>query len=186
MDDRDATGPDSDERELFEEAMRDVQPLPADAAPVRPPRRAAGKRAAPARVAGDARFEVEIAGERVRGRVPGFDLRQVRRLEAGEPPPELTVDLHGFPQAEARGTLRDCVRRARHAGHRTVRVIHGRGLGSEAGPVLKTALPHWLAEAPLGGWILAFASAPPPLGGTGATLVLLRKPKHRPAGRRAR
>lgn len=176
MDERDGSGdPTERERDLFEQAMRDVQPLGegSDTPPVRRPHRTRRPGTAGPAPQG-ARFEVEVLGERLRGHRPGFDPRQLRRLERGEPPPELTVDLHGFPSAEARGVLRDALRRARRAGASTVRVIHGRGLRSEAGPVLKTALPSWLAEPPLGAWILAFASAPPQLGGTGATLVLLR------------
>lgn len=180
MDDRDGSRKGKgDERKLFEDAMRDVQPL-ADR-PAHPPRRRSRRPArssrADGRIARDARFEVEVTGERLRGRVPGFDLRQVGRLERGELAPELTVDLHGFPRLEARGALRDAFRRARRGGLRSVRVIHGRGLRSPAGPVLKTELPRWLAEPPLGAWVLAFASAPPSLGGPGATLVLLRTRK---------
>ena len=59
-------------------------------------------------------------------------------------------------------------------------VIHGRGLHSDAGPTLKAALPGWLAEPPHGASVLAFESAGPGRGGTGATYVLLRPP--RPAG----
>lgn len=183
MDDRDTNREGrTEERDLFEEAMREVQPLPDRTGSGVPPprRRPIRRRPGATRVPRDARFDVEVTGERLRGRIPGFDLRQVRRLEAGELPPEISVDLHGFPRVEARGALRDAFRQARRAGFRTVQVIHGRGLGSEAGPVLKAALPGWLAEPPLGTWILAFASAPPPLGGPGATLVLLRKP--RPGG----
>ena len=155
--------------------MDGVQPL-ADR-PALPPRQHPARRRpalAASRPPGPARFEIEEAGERVEGRLPGFDPREARRLARGEIAPELTVDLHGFPEAEARGALRDALRRARRAGLRAVRVIHGRGLRSPGGPVLKTALPRWLAEPPLGSWVLAFASAPPEQGGTGATLVLLR------------
>jgi DNA-nicking Smr family endonuclease len=56
-----------------------------------------------------------------------------------------------------------------------VLVVHGRGLHSPGAPVLKHALPGWLAEPPLGQRVLAFASATPPHGGTGATFVLLRR-----------
>lgn len=163
------------DRDLFEEAMEGVQPL-ADR-PATPPRAHPARRR-PVRGAGrpsaSARFEIEEDGERIEGRLPGFDHRETRRLARGEIAAELTVDLHGFPEAEARGALRDALRRARRANLRVVRVIHGRGLRSPGGPVLKTALPRWLAEPPLGSWVLSFASAPPEQGGTGATLVLLR------------
>ncbi|MFQ5418592.1 MAG: Smr/MutS family protein, partial [Myxococcota bacterium] len=58
---------------------------------------------------------------------------------------------------------------------RCVLVIHGRGRGSADGPVLKSALPGWLALPPLGASVMAFASAPPGDGGAGATVVLLRR-----------
>jgi DNA-nicking Smr family endonuclease len=170
-------GGETGDRDLFEEAMEGVQPLadrPAAPPRARPARRRPVRGAAPPAPA--ARFEIEEDGERVEGRLPGFDRREARRLARGEIAAELIVDLHGFPEAEARGALQDALRRARRAGLRAVRVIHGRGLRSPAGPVLKAALPGWLAEPPLGAWVLAFASAPPDQGGTGATLVLLRTP----------
>jgi DNA-nicking Smr family endonuclease len=176
MDDGDRNPDRSDEeRSLFEAAMRDVQPIerPPPLPARRLPRPARRPRTDP-RIARGARFEVEVTGERLRGRLPGFDLRQIGHLERGDLPPELTVDLHGFSRVEARSALRDALRQARRTGLRSVRVIHGRGLRSDAGPVLKTALPGWLAEPPLDAWVLAFASAPPHLGGPGATLVLLR------------
>lgn len=163
-------------RELFEEAMRDVTPIePRPPAPaVRKPAR---RRSGPVRrrPATPARFEIEELGERMEGHVAGFDRRRLARLKAGRIPPEATVDLHGLLQEEARLAVREAMRDARGAGLRTILVIHGRGLHSPEGPVLKTALPAWLAEPPVGGWVLAFASAPPDLGGPGATLVLLRK-----------
>jgi DNA-nicking Smr family endonuclease len=164
-------------RDLFEEAMRDVQPI--ESRPVAPPphqprraKRPTGDRTPPLR---PTRFEIEELGERIEGRVPGFDLRRLVQLKRGEIAPEATVDLHGALEADARLAVRDALRDARAAGIRCLLVIHGRGLHSPDGPVLKKALPLWLAEPPVGAWILAFASAPPSLGGPGATLVLLRK-----------
>jgi len=61
-----------------------------------------------------------------------------------------------------------------------VLVVHGRGNRSESGPVLREALPVWLAEEPHAGAVLAFAAAEDRRGG--ATYVLLRR--DRPAGRR--
>ena len=56
-------------------------------------------------------------------------------------------------------------------------VIHGRGLNSgPEGPVLVRATRDWLTQGPLRKHVLAFASAPPERGGTGAMLVLLRRP----------
>ena len=57
-------------------------------------------------------------------------------------------------------------------------VIHGRGLKSSQGPVLKELLVRWLTTGSLSHLVLAFASARPCDGGTGALYVLLkRRPK---------
>ena len=53
-------------------------------------------------------------------------------------------------------------------------MIHGKGNRSEAGPVLKDALPVWLGEPALAPFVQAFASATGGDGGVGATYVLLK------------
>jgi len=55
-----------------------------------------------------------------------------------------------------------------------VKIIHGKGLRSRAqGPVLKRLVDGLLRRR---GDVLAFASAPAAEGGTGAVIVLLRRP----------
>jgi len=120
------------------------------------------------------RFEVEERGEALSGRAPGVDRRELRRLRRGEWPVEARVDLHGLGAAEAERLLRERALAAHEAGARCVLAIHGRGLHSSEGAVLKAALPGWLAKPPLGPRVLAFASAAPRDGGPGATYVLLR------------
>ena len=54
---------------------------------------------------------------------------------------------------------------------RGVRIVHGKGLGSgPRGPVLKGAVNVWLRNSAA---VLAFSSARPVDGGTGALYVLL-------------
>jgi len=54
-----------------------------------------------------------------------------------------------------------------------VKIIHGKGLRSRApGPVLKRLVDGMLRRR---GDVLAFASAAPASGGTGAVVVLLRQ-----------
>ena len=127
-------------------------------------------------------FEVTLSGERLEGRAPGVDRATLRRLRRGEVAVESTLDLHGCDRAGARTALREHLLAAAGAGQRCALVIHGRGRGSESGPVLKQALPNWLAEAPLGAWVMAFTSATPEAGGSGATYVLLRRRGVRNAG----
>ena len=54
-----------------------------------------------------------------------------------------------------------------------MRIIHGKGLRTaEGGSVLKALVDRVLRQR---ADVLAFASAPPAMGGTGAVLVLLAK-----------
>lgn len=125
------------------------------------------------------RFALRREGERLEGIAPGIDRRHLDRLKRGETPPESELDLHGLDRRDARFALRAALREAHAEGQRCVRIVHGRGLHSDLGPVLKESLVGWLAEPPLGALILAFASAPARDGGPGATYVLLRRKRER-------
>jgi DNA-nicking Smr family endonuclease len=59
---------------------------------------------------------------------------------------------------------------ARGGFHPCVRIVHGKGLRSEGAPVLKQIVDRVLRQR---GDVIAFASAPPAQGGSGAVLVLL-------------
>jgi DNA-nicking Smr family endonuclease len=141
--------------------------------PVRPPR-AASREETPVR------FATERRGETLRGLAPGVDREHLRRLARGRVPVDATLDLHGLDAAAARLQLRDACEAVRREGARCLLVVHGRGLHSSGGPVLKQALVEWLAEPPLGRQVLAFSSATPEDGGTGATYVLLRRVRTSP------
>lgn len=121
-------------------------------------------------------FSVERIGTRIAGLAPQGDPADLARLRSGEIPPDLTLDLHGFDELEARGMVRDTLRRARRAKLSCVKIIHGRGLRSGGDAVLKEALPEWIEEPPLGHWVSAYASSPSRHGGPGSTLVLLGPP----------
>jgi DNA-nicking Smr family endonuclease len=96
----------------------------------------------------------------------------MRKLRRGLYPTEDELDLHGTTQAEARARLSEFLAVNRDAGHRCVRIIHGKGYRSGArGPVLKTAVNLWLRRHTD---VLAFTSARAIDGGTGAVYVLLR------------
>jgi len=127
-------------------------------------------------------FEVARVGERVEGRAPGIDRKHLRRLRSGGIRVDVRVDLHGLHAPEAREALREALIGVAEAGLRCALVVHGRGHHSEVGPVLKRELLRWLAEPPLGRWVMAFASATPEDGGAGATYVLLRRDVVRNAG----
>ena len=120
-------------------------------------------------------FAIEYSGEIVHGLAFGIDRKHLRRLERGEIDFDRRVELHGSSSLEARHLLNNELTNASALGERCVLIVHGRGLHSEEGPVLKTAVIEWLTAPPLAARIMAFSSAPPADGGPGATGVLLRR-----------
>lgn len=118
-------------------------------------------------------FETRSWDEHHEGVAAGVDGFELRRLEFGDYPPEIDLDLHGVGEEEARTLVRDGLRRASRAGLRCLRIVHGRGLRSPGGPVLKRALPRWLAAPPHGRRVMAFTTSGKYGSGGGATLVLL-------------
>jgi DNA-nicking Smr family endonuclease len=103
----------------------------------------------------------------------GISPRLLKQLRRGYFPVEAEIDLHGLTVAEAKEVLADFLHGCRRRGRRCVRVIHGKGYGSfEKKPVLKNKTSLWLQH-----WddVLAFCSARPVDGGTGAAYVLLKQ-----------
>ncbi|MGA2563535.1 MAG: Smr/MutS family protein [Steroidobacteraceae bacterium] len=178
---------DEDDAELFRRAMQDVRPL-------KPSARAPGPRApGAARVLRPrARFaraeraavlaESLLApgplidaqpGEELLFRRPGVPETVVRRLRRGSYRVESELDLHGLRAMDGAAHLALFLREARVHGQQCLRIIHGKGLRSgERGPVLKNTVNTILRRDDA---VLAFCSARPNAGGTGATLVLLRR-----------
>ncbi|MFT4198297.1 MAG: Smr/MutS family protein, partial [Pseudoxanthomonas sp.] len=95
------------------------------------------------------------------------------RLRRGQFAVQDELDLHGASAFQAEALLRSFLQRARREGSACVRVIHGKGRGSEADiPVLKNVVDRVLRQR---AEVLAFHSAPQAQGGTGAVLVLLAR-----------
>ncbi len=106
-------------------------------------------------------------------RRPGVAKATLRRLRRGQYAVEAELDLHGYTRAQARGALYGFIREAAYRGLRCVRVIHGKGRrSSNRGPVLKPAVAAWLRRLDV---VLAYTSARPADGGTGALHVLLKR-----------
>ena len=141
--------------------------------------RAASSKARAVPVPGGSRaaFQVERVGDAVAGRAADVSAEVLRGLRRGDHRPEARLDLHGQTREEALRAVERFVLRSRADGHRAVLIIHGRGQNSEAGePVLRPALHEWLASAAAArAGVMAFAPAPARAGGTGATVVLLRR-----------
>ncbi|MGH7781982.1 MAG: Smr/MutS family protein [Candidatus Binataceae bacterium] len=131
-------------------------------------------------VSGQGTFDITETEEYVEGARVGIDPRMVTRLRRGEFAMQDHIDLHGMIQPDARAALTAYIVDSVRKGHRSVLVVHGRGLGSPGGrPVLKHATAEWLSHGTIGGHVLAFATARPADGGAGAMYVLLRREKQR-------
>lgn len=106
-----------------------------------------------------------------------------RHLHKGQFSIQDHIDLHGLSAARAEEALQAFFKETVAAGRRTVLIVHGRGLSSPDGPVLKAMVHQWLAVGPWRHWVMAYSSARGCDGGAGATVVLLRE---RPLTRRSR
>ena len=90
-------------------------------------------------------------------------------------PIEEELDLHGYTVIEAKIAIQDFLYECKRQHIRYIRIIHGKGYRSEQKiPVLKTHVAYWL---PQHSDVLAFSSALPKDGGTGAIYVILKSPK---------
>ena len=81
-------------------------------------------------------------------------------------PIEDRFDLHVFLPKEIPSIVEDYLEEAVRAGFRQVRIIHGRGTGTQRQAVRSVLARHPLVES--------FRDAPPEAGGWGATVAVLR------------
>jgi DNA-nicking Smr family endonuclease len=175
-----------DDDETFRDAMRGVRPLRRTASRPSAPRPRAIARFARAEASAVLRDSLAPpddasmleSGDELAFARPGTSPEIVRRLRRGRWAVQAEIDLHGLGRQAAHDALREFIAGSVLRSLRCVRVIHGKGHGSGTrGPVIKRLVDHWLRRmAP----VVAFASARPVDGGTGAVYVLLaRKPDRR-------
>lgn len=173
-----------DDKDAFVEAMRDVTPLKFERRATssrRPKPRARNSRIArkellaeslhgPTEASTDG---IEQLGVGVAFRREAVPKRIFRLLRSGRFDIEDEIDLHGLSVHAARRALHDFVTDAAKQQLNCIRIVHGKGLRSgPGGPVLKNSVQHWLSQ-----WdeVLAFVSAQPRDGGSGALYVLLKR-----------
>ncbi len=96
-----------------------------------------------------------------------------RKLRRGQFRVGAVLDLHGMTVSTAQQALTGFIRTARRQHITCVRIIHGKGnRSSHKGPVLKNKVNYWLRQRDD---VLAFCSARPVDGGTGAIYLLLKR-----------
>lgn len=173
---------DQDDAALFRSAIGEVTPLrKVETAPIGKPRPKPRARMAEqdeAQALGEFARLLQSstpleAGDVASYRRDNLPPRMFQRLKRGQYSVQDELDLHGATAAQAEQLLRQFLLEAHAHEHGCVRIIHGKGLQADGGaPVLKNLVDRMLR---LRNDVLAFHSAPPAQGGTGAMLVLLAR-----------
>ncbi|HSH29285.1 MAG TPA: Smr/MutS family protein [Thiohalobacter sp.] len=168
------------DRSLFRDSVGPVRPLRRDRVELRPPRpaprphfREQDDLAVLRDLLSDEYDPAEIeTGEELIFARPGLPHRLLKKLRRGRFAVAAECDLHGLRVPEARAALVAFLTRCRRQEQTCVRIIHGKGHGSlQRIPVLKHKVARWLQQRDE---VLAFCSARPADGGTGAVYVLLK------------
>ena len=185
----------SEDDDLFRAEMGDVEPLK-QTAPGFPPVPGAepGKAFEPTAAQLERRYQAEC-DRRAEGEERRLTLAEVvpvdpraelawrqdgvqhgvfKKLKTAGYAVEAHLDLHHMTVKEARLALWSFLENALENDWRCVVVAHGRGERSPTPARLKSYVAHWLVEL---GSVIAYHSALPRHGGTGATYVLVRKSK---------
>ena len=172
----------AEEFSLFRESMSDVKPLRykhhvahhSAKPPAIPVKTLEDERQVLRDMLSDAYDPVELQpGDMLSYYLPGLQTRIVRKLRSGHYRIASELDLHGLNARDAKQQLLQFLHDAHPGQGECVRIIHGKGnRSSHKGPVIKTKINNWLRQHER---ILAFHSARPVDGGTGAIYVLLRR-----------
>jgi len=174
-----ATVSDEDSR-LFREAIGEIRqfdpvaPPPESPKPEPHPYMFEADEAAVPRELLDMAFDPGLmeVGEELTYLRDGYPPKLLRQLRRGQFSVQDEIDLHQMNAAAAQATIADFLAHAAEQGFRCVRIVHGKGLRSKAsGPVLKVLTDRLLRRRDD---VIAFASARPMQGGTGAVVVLLK------------
>jgi len=170
---------DEDSR-LFREAIGDVRPMepvappPATTRPTPHPHMLDADEAAVPGELLDMAFDPALleVGEELSHLRDGYPPKLLRQLKRGQFSIQDDLDLHQMNAAAAQASIVAFLAEAKQHGLRCVRIVHGKGLRSKAnGPVLKGLADRLLRRRDD---VIAFASARPAMGGTGAVVVLLK------------
>lgn len=170
----------SDDARLFREAIGHVRPLTSEAPPPKPK-----PAPTPAQSESDeARVRDELlrhaidpatieVGDEIHYLKPGQPSKLLKQLRRGHFSVRAEIDLHEMTLAVARDAVRAFLDESIARREYCVRIVHGKGLRSRAdGPVLKRMTATLLQRRRD---VLAYASARPAQGGTGAVIVLLAR-----------
>ena len=169
----------TDEASLFQEAMQGVTPIKQDnkvrTKPVRTniKIRSHNERPDINDVFSDA--PVDDYPDQLLYSRDGITPDTLKKLRKGKFQIDNSIDLHGMTVDAAREYLLEFLTECEADGSRNIIIVHGKGYSSPGKkPVIKPMVNRWLRAAPN---VLAFCSALPKDGGTGAVYVLLKRNK---------
>lgn len=118
--------------------------------------------------------EVALVGPRdeLSWKKDGVQVGVFRKLRQGKYEVDAELDLHRLTVNQAREAVFKFLNASRARDLRTLLIAHGRGEQSDPPARIKSYVAHWLRQTPE---VIAFHSAPPNRGGTGAVCLLLKK-----------
>lgn len=170
------------DEEIFLEAMADVREIrefreiPFKSPKGIEPRFIRGENAAEILrqiASGERKIRLSDTGEYMEWISPEIRRDITEKLHRGDFSIQDSIDLHGMTLIEAEEALKRFFGEAVKKRLFCVKVIHGRGLRSPRGPVLKEALRRWL-HGSFRKRVLAYATAKDCDGGLGATYIILK------------
>ena len=169
------------EHELFQTQMKDVKPLQVDRIEIyrdlentRPYRdKTQYEQSEVSDTLSDVRETAQVSGEEfIFYSQNGLQYKTQKQLRQGKIPVDDHLDLHGLSIRESREELLEFINFAQKTHCRCIRLVHGKGYRAENGiPVLKNKINNWLRQHPD---VIAFSSAQPRDGGTGAVYILIK------------
>jgi DNA-nicking Smr family endonuclease len=167
--------------DLFRQTIGNVQAVKQDKVPLHEQRQAKPKPyPKPLAVNFDAHLssrkseEVETVGiyDSMNFLSAGLQNNVLKKLRRGFFGIDAEIDLHGLNTHDAKRQLLHFLHNGVEEGCRCVHIVHGKGYRSlDNLPIIKNELNRWLRQHKD---VLAFCSASPKDGGTGALFVLLR------------
>ncbi|NWF76105.1 MAG: Smr/MutS family protein [Nitrospirae bacterium] len=124
-------------------------------------------------VKGKKKIRLSDTGEYIEWVHPDIPKNVAEKLHQGHFSVQDYIDMHGMTLDEAKDAFSRFFKDALKRRLFCIKVIHGRGLRSPKGAVLKEALQKWLRGS-FRKWILAYSSARDCDGGLGATYIILK------------
>ncbi|MDR2387941.1 MAG: Smr/MutS family protein [Deltaproteobacteria bacterium] len=120
-------------------------------------------------------FDFSATDELLEARASDLAPSVMEQLKKGLIPVQDHLDVHGYSLPQAEDAINTFIMRSVYYGRKCVLLVHGRGHRSPDGiPIIKRNLEHLLLRGPVKKHILAFTTAKPIDGGSGASYILLR------------